>query len=174
MLVACMALFVVSSASAQTTTKDKGGKQKAVKEKKKTKKKAATGQAVTPPNIGAASDTGLLAVDNPTAPGSASPAVMMKASQMPKPDYDLDEYLAKNVHYPDSARKYKVTGSVVVKFLVFEDGSIKNAEVENGIGAGCDEEAKRVIAAMPAWKPGMNNGQPVKVLMKQPVAFKLK
>jgi protein TonB len=42
-----------------------------------------------------------------------------------------------------------------------------------GIGAGCDEEAIRVIKSMPKWNPGKQNGRPVNVKVFVPIVFKL-
>jgi protein TonB len=61
----------------------------------------------------------------------------------------------------------------VVKFVVNEDGHISEVQVVRGIGGGCDEEAKRVVQAMPAWKPGKQNGKAVKVYFTLPIQFKL-
>jgi protein TonB len=45
--------------------------------------------------------------------------------------------------------------------------------VARGIGGGCDEEALRVINAMPKWKPGKQNGRAVKVFFSLAVKFVL-
>lgn len=42
-----------------------------------------------------------------------------------------------------------------------------------GIGAGCDEEAIRVITNAPAWKPGKQSSRPVRVKMRLPIKFRL-
>jgi protein TonB len=42
-----------------------------------------------------------------------------------------------------------------------------------GIGGGCDEEATRMVSGMPKWKPGKQNGIPVKVLFRLPITFVL-
>lgn len=42
-----------------------------------------------------------------------------------------------------------------------------------GIGAGCDEEAVRVVKSLPLFKPAMQNGKPVRVRMVVPVVFEL-
>ena len=93
------------------------------------------------------------------------------AEQMPEPGYDIAKYLSENLQYPDSAFKYNVQGRVVLKFIVNEDGSITDCKVEKGIGAGCDEEAVRVVSLMPKWKAGVKAGQPVRVLTMLPVSF---
>jgi protein TonB len=103
----------------------------------------------------------------------APPAIFTYVEQMPAPSYDLPSYFAKNIHYPDAARENNITGRVIVKFVVDEEGAISDIQVIRGIGGGCDEEAKRVIAAMPKWKPGKQNGKPVKVYFTQPITFNL-
>ncbi len=93
--------------------------------------------------------------------------------QMPEYAGNLMSYLSKNINYPPNAREANVEGRVAVQFVVAEDGAISNVKVVRGIGNGCDEEAMRVIRAMPKWKPGKNNGIPTKVLFTQVIVFKL-
>ncbi|MEI8280517.1 MAG: energy transducer TonB [Bacteroidota bacterium] len=40
-------------------------------------------------------------------------------------------------------------------------------------GYGSGDEAKRVVSKMPKWKPGKQNGRPVKVYFTLPISFKL-
>ncbi len=47
------------------------------------------------------------------------------------------------------------------------------AKVLRGIGHGCDEEALRVVDLMPPWKPGTQNGKPVRVGYNLPFSFHL-
>jgi len=93
--------------------------------------------------------------------------------QMPESNYSISIYINDNLHYPDSAKKYNIEGRVVISFVVNEDGSISNCKVVKGIGGGCDEEALRVVKNMPHWKPGRQDGKPVKVSYALPVVFKL-
>ena len=97
--------------------------------------------------------------------------VLTYAEKMPEPGYDIVNYLNDNLVYPDKALNGNIQGRVVLKFTVNEDGSITDCKVEKGIGGGCDEEAMKVVRAMPKWKPGQNNGVPVKVRYMLPVAF---
>jgi len=83
------------------------------------------------------------------------------------------EYLTTNLEYPEQARKMGIEGMVMLSFIVNEDGSISNAEVLKGIGAGCDVEALRVINEAPNWQPGLQKGRNVKVRMRLPINFKL-
>jgi protein TonB len=83
------------------------------------------------------------------------------------------EYVSKNLKYPAQARRMGIEGKVFVEFVVDKDGSITNVKAIKGIGAGCDEEAKRVISEAPKWSPGKQRGRPVKVRMILPITFKL-
>ena len=57
---------------------------------------------------------------------------------------------------------------------IMEDGSISEAKILRGIGAGFDEEALRVINGMPRWSPSKQRGRPVRVQFNMPIHFKLK
>jgi protein TonB len=83
-------------------------------------------------------------------------------------------FLQENIQYPEIARRAGIEGPVYVQFIVSETGSISNAVVTRGIGGGCDEEALRVVNSMPKWRPGKQNGQPVKVKHTIQVRFKLR
>jgi protein TonB len=83
------------------------------------------------------------------------------------------EYVAKKLKYPAQARRMGIEGRVFVEFVVDKDGTITDVKAIKGIGAGCDEEAIRVIQEAPAWNPGKQRGRPVKVRMILPITFKL-
>lgn len=88
-------------------------------------------------------------------------------------DEALYKYLAENIKYPEQAKNEKIQGRIFVTFIIEADGSVTNAKVLRGIGGGCDEEALRVVNAMPKWKPGMQKGKPVRVNYTLPIIFKL-
>jgi len=83
------------------------------------------------------------------------------------------DFLNKNINYPSQARRMGIDGRVFVQFIIDKDGTITDVKSIKGIGAGCDEEAKRVIQMMPRWNPGKQRGNPVKVKLTIPVFFKL-
>jgi protein TonB len=85
----------------------------------------------------------------------------------------LQKYLADNVEYPATAKKNGITGTVWVIFVVNEDGSVSDVKVEKGIGGGCDQEAVRVVEGMRKWKPGKQNGNPVRVYQRLKIGFAL-
>ena len=83
------------------------------------------------------------------------------------------EYIGKKLKYPAQARRMGIEGKVFVEFVVDKDGTITDVKAIKGIGAGCDEEAIRVIQASPKWNAGKQRGRPVKVRMILPITFKL-
>ena len=70
-------------------------------------------------------------------------------------------YIRQNLHYPDAARAKGVSGTVLVSFIVDEQGRILNPEVARGV-EGLNEEALRLTTTMPWWTPGRKNGRPVR------------
>jgi protein TonB len=83
------------------------------------------------------------------------------------------EYVGKKLKYPAQARRMGIEGKVFVEFVIERDGSITDVKAIKGIGAGCDEEAVRVLQSAPKWKPGKQRGKPVRQRMVLPIAFKL-
>lgn len=75
--------------------------------------------------------------------------------------------------YPKFALDNKIQGIVYVNFIVEPDSSITNVKVLQGIGAGCDEEAVKVVKAMPKWKPGVKDQRKIRVLVTMPLTFSL-
>ncbi|MDB5286264.1 MAG: energy transducer TonB [Mucilaginibacter sp.] len=91
----------------------------------------------------------------------------------PGGDAKFNAYLGKAIRYPAIARENNVQGRVILTFVVERDGSLTDIKVVRGIGSGCDEEAIRALKASPKWKPGIQNGRPVRVQYSVPVQFAL-
>lgn len=89
-------------------------------------------------------------------------------------DGKLFEYLSKNTKYPELAKTAGIQGKVFVQFIVDKTGKVKDVKILQGINSLLDNEALRVVAAMPDWKPGKQHGKPVSVIYNLPISFKLK
>ncbi|MCD4696433.1 MAG: TonB family protein [Bacteroidales bacterium] len=83
------------------------------------------------------------------------------------------QYLSENIKYPIKASTYGISGRVYINFIIEKDGAVSNVKVLRGIGAGCDEEALRVIYSMPKWNQGFQRGKPVRVHFMTSIQFKL-
>ena len=104
------------------------------------------------------------------------PGVYVVVEQMPEfpgGDKELYQFIADNIKYPAEAKEEGLKGRVFVNFIVEPDGSVSDIRVLRGIGGGCDEEAVRVVESMPKFKPGMQNGEAVRVSYTVPVIFRL-
>ena len=89
----------------------------------------------------------------------------------------LRTYVQENLSVPEKYKQMdtKAEYRVFVQFVVAEDGSITNVELKKSEPSKKDlnEEAIRVVKAMPKWKPGTVDGKPVKVRYTLPVTYRL-
>lgn len=85
----------------------------------------------------------------------------------------LNTFIVSNLKYSVFAQEKGIQGRVVVKFIVEKDGSISNVEVDRSVNPVLDNEAMRVVKAMPKWIPGQINGKAVKVECSHPFVFQL-
>lgn len=83
------------------------------------------------------------------------------------------KYLSENIEYPALAKKMSITGRVFCEFVVNRDGTIQDVKIAKGIGAGCDEEAIRVLKGAPAWRPAKQRGKAVRSRVFLPIVFKV-
>ena len=80
--------------------------------------------------------------------------------------------LQKKIRYPLQAKSLGVQGVVYVQSIINEKGKIEDPKVVKKLGAGCDEEAIRVLKKS-KFKPGYDKGKPVKVRFTLPIFFRL-
>ena len=85
----------------------------------------------------------------------------------------LFQWLSHNIKYPVEAEKHGIQGRVIARFVVMPDGILDSIKVVNSVDPSLDNEAIRVIRAMPKWNPGMKNGKPVMTRYILPVSFRL-
>lgn len=89
-------------------------------------------------------------------------SLVEESPSFPGGEKKLMEYLS-NIKYPVIAREERISGWVVISFIVDKAGKIKDGKVLKGIGGGCNEEALKKIMSMPDWNPGRQNGRNVMV-----------
>lgn len=83
------------------------------------------------------------------------------------------EYISNHLEYPTQAKERGIEGKVFIQFVVDNTGKLTEVKAVKGIGAGCDEEAVRVIKVAPVWTPGNVGGTNVGVRMILPITYKL-
>ncbi|MDF1672183.1 MAG: TonB family protein [Vicingaceae bacterium] len=94
--------------------------------------------------------------------------------KMPEFKGSLNKYLSENISYPTKAKRMGSEGKVYIQFLVNKKGEIKDVTILRGVNKWLDEEALRVVKAMPNWNPGKQRGKPVNVIYNLPINFQLK
>jgi TonB family protein len=120
---------------------------------------------------------------NPATPAAVETGTVLEANEVfdvveESPNFPggmeaWGKFMMENLEYPSLAKRMGVEGTVYLVFEVRTDGSVQNVEILRGIGAGCDEEAMRVVKKSPDWIPGKQRGRKVNVRMRLPVRFKL-
>jgi protein TonB len=83
----------------------------------------------------------------------------------------LVKYIQNNLKYPQIAKESGIQGIVYTSFVVETDGQLSAIKILKGIGGGCDEEAIRLIRAMPNWVPGKKENKTVRVQNNMPMKF---
>lgn len=85
------------------------------------------------------------------------------------------KYVLKQIDYPAVARDAEIEGRVFVQFIIDESGSILTPRIVGSrrLGGGLEEEAIRVVANMPRWKPAIYKKKPTRVVYLLPVTFRL-
>ena len=94
-------------------------------------------------------------------------------AQFPGGEQACKEWLADNVKYPKKCLKKKIEGRVAVSFIVEKDGSITEVKTIKSPHPLLSKEAERVVKAMPKWKPGQFNNEPVRTRYTLPIVFKM-
>jgi Ca-activated chloride channel family protein len=87
-----------------------------------------------------------------------SSAVTTAQPSFPGGEDSLRAFIAKNLVYPESARRQGITGTVIVTFIVQKDGRIMDVAIQTSVNKELDEAAMRLIAKMPKWIPGGVSG----------------
>jgi periplasmic protein TonB len=87
----------------------------------------------------------------------------------------LNHYLRGNMRFPETEKKNRMEGFVMLAFEVTEKGEIVRVRGINGVpGApGLMEEAIRLVEAMPRWNPGVKNNKPVRADYQMSINFRL-
>jgi TonB family protein len=89
----------------------------------------------------------------------------------------MKKHIEKQLKYPKEAKKAKVESRVLVGFHIDKNGNVSNiitrSSNKSEFSALFEEEAKRIIAALPPFKPGLQRGKPMNVSFSIPIEFKI-
>lgn len=103
--------------------------------------------------------------------------VLLVAEQMPEfpgGEDSLDLFIKNNLVFPSITDEQMTENSVLLSFIVNENGTLSDIKVLRGEGKAFHQEAVRVVELMPPWNPGMQDGHKVRVLQRIEVLFEKK
>jgi periplasmic protein TonB len=86
---------------------------------------------------------------------------------------EFSKYIYGQLKYPAEAVENRVSGRVIIQFVVNSKGYIERAEIIQGVHPSLDQEALRVINSSPRWEPGIQSGRYVNVIFTFPIKFLL-
>lgn len=91
-------------------------------------------------------------------------------------DSALAVFIQQNLVYPQRAKNAGIQGTVLVSFVVSQDGSITYASALEEVAGAPEltEEALRLVNSMPKWNPGSIKGVTSQMVVKLPVKFEIK
>ncbi len=86
------------------------------------------------------------------------------------------QFLTGHLKYPAEHISDRISGVVYLSFVINKEGSVTSIETLKGIKESRDfeNEARRVVAMMPNWIPGRQNGHNVNVYFTLPVRFSVR
>ena len=85
--------------------------------------------------------------------------------------WEMRNFIYKNLRWP--AGGPCVEGTSVISFIIEKDGSITNAKIIRDPGAGCGEEALRIVNMLPKFEAAKLNEKPVRYQFNLPIRFRL-
>ncbi|MBD2751361.1 energy transducer TonB [Spirosoma validum] len=112
-------------------------------------------------------------LDTMSTPNRPVYRVLEETPQYPGGLRELNDYIKKNLRYPEAAQKANQEGMVIVTFIVSEQGVIHSVQVLRSVSLALDAEAVRLIKSMPDWIPGKQQGKAVACRFNLPVRFSL-
>ena len=83
----------------------------------------------------------------------------------------VSNYIREHLRYPEEVRPYGVAGRVNASVTIDRTGKVVGVEVVNGLCAPIAAEVRRLLLAMPDWRPGTKNGEPADVSVLIPFSF---
>jgi outer membrane biosynthesis protein TonB len=86
----------------------------------------------------------------------------------------LNEYMKKNLVYPEEALRHHVEGTVYAEVTIDSLGYVKKVEYPGKqLGSGLEAETTMVLMGTPRWIPAKDQGKPVTSKLTVPVVYKI-
>lgn len=83
----------------------------------------------------------------------------------------MNKFISKQKRYANKSDEEFHVGVVAVSFIVEKDGQLDSIKVVQPLTDYYNNEAMRIIKAMPKWKAATQNGKAVRTQMTFPIKF---
>jgi protein TonB len=102
-----------------------------------------------------------------------SDTVNEKEPEYPGGISQWQQYVVKNLRYPERAQKKNIEGQVRILFKVDKEGNITDPYIQKSIEYSLDQESLRIINQSGKWDPATKDGMPVNSYKIQPLNYRL-
>ena len=75
-------------------------------------------------------------------------------------------FLQRHVKYPQMAKRNRIQGECIIKFVIGADGVAKDYQVVKNVGGGLGEEAARVVSLLKFKSPGYKFQTSIPIIFK--------
>ena len=83
----------------------------------------------------------------------------------------LDQWVIKNLRYPQEAVEKKIQGRVIVALRIDKEGHLSIKKIYGN--PLLEEEACRIFDGFPQFSPALLRGKPINILYNYPIVFRL-
>ncbi len=112
----------------------------------------------------------LLAVDES---GLERQVVLERLPEFPGGASAFMKWITANVKYPKSLQTRKISGTVVVSFVIDAEGNATQLAIDSSDNKQLAQAVLNVMRRMPKWRPGIQNGNVCPTMIKVPINFEL-
>jgi len=102
-----------------------------------------------------------------------SDTVNQKEPEYPGGISQWQQYVVKNLRYPERAQKKNIQGQVQILFKVDKEGNITDPYIQKSLEYSLDQESLRIINQSGKWDPATKDGMPVNSYKIQPLNYRL-
>ncbi|QHL88631.1 hypothetical protein GU926_14815 [Nibribacter ruber] len=110
----------------------------------------------------------------PSSPGVVYTDRIEQMPEFPGGQAAMFKFLQSNFRMPSDVMRREVNGALVISIVIDATGKVTDMKVVKGLTSSLNQEAMRVIALMPRWKPGRIDGKPVSVQYNIPYMIRNK
>ena len=96
-----------------------------------------------------------------------------KYAMYPNGKKGIYSFIGQNTVIPKKAFKEKISGTVILKYVVDEKGYVTDIEIVQSVSNLLDKASIKVMKKMERWIPGKKDGKNIRVEYRQPFNYKL-